>query len=101
MASTSRNFWTEKEVLAMLNIFVEKNINSLFDGRRFKNNEIYKMVYGELCKLGHSNKSIDQIKNKWKALKSAYYACIKSNNKSGEIRRESEYFQLLDEILGM
>ncbi|KAL1502744.1 hypothetical protein ABEB36_007846 [Hypothenemus hampei] len=51
-------------------------------------------------KKGFKAKSPEAIKNKWKALKIAYYKCKKNNNKSGVDRTECEFFNILDEILG-
>lgn len=96
----SRNFWTDEEVQAMLEIFIEKKITELFDGKKCRNTEIFKLIHSEMVKKNILTKNIDQIKNKWKALKTLYYKTIKSNKKSGESRSECQYFYLLDEILG-
>nr|CAI5853182.1 unnamed protein product [Callosobruchus analis] len=78
----------------------EIEINKLFDGKRYKNTEIFNKIHTELLKRGITTKTPDQIKNKWKALKAAYTSCIEQNQLSGETRNECEYFSLLDEILG-
>ena len=98
--STSRNVWKDAEVKCLLEIFQEENVLALFDGKRYKNAEIYKLVEQKMIERGYKSKSADQIKNKWKALKSQYSNCVKNNARSGMDRNECEYFGLLEEILG-
>ncbi|KAL1489059.1 hypothetical protein ABEB36_014004 [Hypothenemus hampei] len=83
-----RNIWRENEVTTMLQIFNEKNITNLFDGKK------------NAKKKGITSKTPETIKNKWKALKTAYYKCKKYNNNSGADRTECEFYNILDEILG-
>lgn len=96
-----RNIWTNREIVCMLEIFREEKILDLFDGKRYKNTEIYKLVEKKMVEKGFLNKSADQIKNKWKALKTQYNNCVKNNSRSGMDRSECEYFTLLEDILGI
>lgn len=100
MACANRNLWTNEEILTLLEIIREKKINNLFDGKRYKNVEIYRLIEEEMEKRGYSTKNGEQIKNKWKSLKTAYNTCKKENTKSGAARKECDYFDILDEILG-
>jgi hypothetical protein len=75
--SHTRNVWRENECLVLVEVFRQNNINKLFGGKKYKNAEIYKLVHSEMAKKGITNKSPEQIKNKWKALKVAYYKCKK------------------------
>jgi hypothetical protein len=93
-----RNIWREHECRCMLDVFREHNINKLFDGKKYRNAEIYKLVHSEMIKKGVTNKSPEQTK--WKSMKVAYYKCKKSNNTSGTERTECDFFDSLDEILG-
>ncbi|PSN29096.1 hypothetical protein C0J52_28393 [Blattella germanica] len=49
---------------------------------------------------GHTTKSAEQIKNKWKSLKSLYATCKKQHAKSGARRRKCDYYDQLNETLG-
>jgi len=78
----SRNVWLDKELKLLLEIFQTQNINRYFD-TKYKNGEIYQLVYEELVKKGVTTKSVLQIKNKWKALKCMYYKVKRKNGTSG------------------
>ncbi|PSN54095.1 hypothetical protein C0J52_03093 [Blattella germanica] len=96
----TRNDWSDIEVTALLDVIRERNVHILFDGKRYKNNEIYRLIEEEMKMRGHTTKSAEQIKNKWKSLKSLYATCKKQHVKSGAGRRECVYYDQLDEILG-
>lgn len=98
--ATTRNIWLEWEVLNLLEIIREEKIHQLFDGKRYKNAEIYKLVESKMKEKGVINKNAEQIKNKWKALKTSYTSCKKSNSVSGAQRNECDYYEILDDILG-
>jgi hypothetical protein len=83
--SHTRNVWRENECLVLVEVFRQNNINKLFDGKKYKNAEIYKLVHSEMAKKGITNKSPEQIKNKWKALKVAYYKCKKKHKWRGSL----------------
>ena len=72
-----RPFWTDAETLDLLEIFMEKNIMKLFDGKRYRNNEIYKMISTELLKRGYVDRDEKQIEYRWKNLKKSYIATKK------------------------
>lgn len=42
--SNKRNFWSNEETNVMLKIMAEKNAIKLFDGKVFRNSEIYKCI---------------------------------------------------------
>lgn len=65
----TRNGWLDKEVKLLLEIFQTQNINQYFDTKKYKNGEIYQLVYEELVKKGVTTKNVLQIKNKWKVEK--------------------------------
>lgn len=98
--TNARNVWRQHECEVMLEVFREHNINKLFDGKKYKNAEIYKLVHAEMVKKGVTNKTPEQIQTKWKSLKVAYYKCKKLNNTSGKERTVCDFFDSLDEILG-
>ena len=92
--------WNDSEVTCLLEICRDKQIIKMFDGKRYKNTEIYKLVFEEMVKKGHTGKTKEQVQAKWKALKHAYVVCKRDNTVSGVDRKECQYFELLDEILG-
>jgi hypothetical protein len=87
-------------VQLLLDIFKEQNIIKLFDGKKYKNQDVYKKIHQEMAKNGVASKTVEQIKNKWKSLKTAYNNAKKNNKCSGSERMICDFFQDLDEILG-
>ncbi|KAL5246427.1 hypothetical protein ACI65C_013835 [Semiaphis heraclei] len=93
------NSWSDKEVKDLLVIFKEKNIMSALDGKRYRNGEILGAVQIEMTALGY-NKTVEQIRAKWKALKHLYKDKEYCNRKSGNDRKDGgEWDEELDELL--
>jgi hypothetical protein len=70
----------------------------MLDGKRHGNAHIFKLVEDELKKRGFT-KSAEQIRVKWKHLKSVYYQVKRQNLVSGASRNESPHWDLLEELL--
>jgi hypothetical protein len=87
-------------VQLLLDIFKEQNIIKLFDGKKYKNQDVYKKIHQEMAKNGVARKTVEQIKNKWKSFKTAYNNAKKNNKCSGSERIICDFFEDLDEILG-
>ncbi len=85
--------------MLLLNILKEENIVARLDGRKSCNNELFKQVFEQMKEAG-INRSIDQIKNRWKGLKAAYYKAKSQNSKSGESPSTFPFCSIMDEIMG-
>lgn len=99
MSDRKRNLWDADETRAMLNIMIEQNYLSLFDGKTYKREELYKKIKEELCKCGYDGKNERQIETRWKNLKRNYWAAKKNYNaKSGE-RELCPFYEELEVLL--
>jgi hypothetical protein len=61
---SGRNFGQPFEVQLHLDIFKEQNIIKLFDGKKYKKQDVYKKIHQEMAKNGVASKTVEQIKNK-------------------------------------
>lgn len=98
--SATRLYWSSDECLILLNIFEEKNILKLIDGKKYRKKEIYKIVENEFKSRGIIDKKELQIENKWKNLKKQYITAKKGNTISGAATNTCEYYEELDRLLG-
>lgn len=69
---SQRNMWSHEETVAMLAIMDEKKCLQYFDGKKYRNSEIYKMIANEMKAKGFSAKNEKQIDFRWKNIKSLY-----------------------------
>lgn len=89
--------WRSYEIVALLHIIKNKNIIQLMDGKVKRNKKIYEEIELELKKDG-IEKSFNQIRTKFKAMKSDYLKTKRHNAISGNSRQECDHFELLEEI---
>ena len=64
-----------------------------------RNNSVYKKISLELAERGFS-RTIQQIKDKLKSLRSRYQKTIRANNKSGRPRKTCHFYEELDDLYG-
>ncbi|KAI7795045.1 hypothetical protein IRJ41_007376 [Triplophysa rosa] len=97
MACWKQN-WSATET-TLLHFVKEQKIVERLDGCKSRNNELFKQVFEKLQEAG-INRSVEQIKNRWKALKSGYYKAKSHNNKIGESPANFLFYNIMDEIMG-
>ncbi|XP_068446144.1 pyrroline-5-carboxylate reductase 3 isoform X1 [Clinocottus analis] len=66
--------WDVKETELFLDILKELDMKKCLDGRKVRNNKLFKVAHRRMTAAGY-HRSVDQLKFRWKLLKSAYYKC--------------------------
>ncbi|XP_056234575.1 pyrroline-5-carboxylate reductase 3 isoform X1 [Seriola aureovittata] len=66
--------WDVKETELFLEILKELDMKKCLDGRKVRNNKLFKVAHRRMTAAGY-HRSVDQLKFRWKLLKSAYYKC--------------------------
>ncbi|KAK2834979.1 hypothetical protein Q5P01_015463 [Channa striata] len=66
--------WDVKETELFLEILKELDMKKCLDGRKVRNNTLFKVAHRRMTAAGY-HRSVDQLKFRWKLLKSAYYKC--------------------------
>ncbi|XP_056131769.1 pyrroline-5-carboxylate reductase 3 isoform X2 [Lampris incognitus] len=66
--------WDVKETELFLEILKELDMKKCLDGRKVRNNKLFKVAHRRMTAAGY-HRSVDQLKIRWKVLKSAYYKC--------------------------
>lgn len=66
--------WDIKETELFLEILKELDIKNCLDGRKVRNNKLFRVAQRRMTAAGY-HRSVDQLKFRWKLLKSAYYKC--------------------------
>lgn len=64
--------WDVRETELLLEILKELDIANCLDGRKVRNNKLFKVAHRRMTAAGY-HRSVDQLKFRWKLLKSAYY----------------------------
>ncbi|XP_026179040.1 pyrroline-5-carboxylate reductase 3 isoform X1 [Mastacembelus armatus] len=64
--------WDVKETELFLEILKELDMKKCLDGRKVRNNKLFKVAHRRMTAAGY-HRSVDQLKFRWKLLKSAYY----------------------------
>ncbi|XP_074524536.1 pyrroline-5-carboxylate reductase 3 isoform X1 [Halichoeres trimaculatus] len=64
--------WDVKETELFLEILKELDMEKCLDGRKVRNTKIFKVAHRRMTAAGY-HRSVDQLKFRWKLLKSAYY----------------------------
>lgn len=64
--------WDVKETELFLEILKELDMEKCLDGRKVRNAKIFKVAHRRMTAAGY-HRSVDQLKFRWKLLKSAYY----------------------------
>lgn len=76
------HFWKEDETALMLAQLKELNILKYMDGRKTRNGDLFKKVAQQLRDAGFA-RSADQVRIRWKHLKSGFYQSRKNKGTSG------------------
>lgn len=71
--------WDMKETELFLEILKELDMKKCLDGRKVRNNKLFKVAHRRMTAAGY-HRSVDQLKFRWKLLKSAYYKCKREPN---------------------
>lgn len=64
--------WDVRETELLLEILKELDIKNCLDGRKVRNNKLFKVAHRRMTAAGY-HRTVDQLKFRWKLLKSAYY----------------------------
>lgn len=64
--------WEVEETVLLLEILKELDIKNCLDGRKVRNTKLFRIAHRRLTAAGY-HRSVDQLKFRWKSLKSAYY----------------------------
>ncbi|XP_068599771.1 pyrroline-5-carboxylate reductase 3 [Brachionichthys hirsutus] len=73
-AGIRKQNWDVKETEFYLEILKELDMKKCLDGRKVRNNKLFKVAHRRMTAAGY-HRSVDQLKFRWKLLKSAYYKC--------------------------
>ncbi|XP_067370750.1 pyrroline-5-carboxylate reductase 3 isoform X1 [Channa argus] len=73
-ANIKKQNWDVKETELFLEILKELDMKKCLDGRKVRNNTLFKVAHRRMTAAGY-HRSVDQLKFRWKLLKSAYYKC--------------------------
>lgn len=90
----STHFWSEEETDFLLQTLKEMNIDRYTDGRKHRNSLIFRKVCARHREAGFA-RSCDQVKHRWKTLKSIYYKAKKQSSSSS-----FRHFDTMEEIFG-
>uniref|UniRef100_UPI0037E7A5C4 pyrroline-5-carboxylate reductase 3 isoform X1 n=2 Tax=Semicossyphus pulcher TaxID=241346 RepID=UPI0037E7A5C4 len=71
--------WDVKETELFLEILKELDMKKCLDGRKVRNTKLFKVAHRRMTAAGYQ-RSVDQLKFRWKLLKSAYYKCKRQPN---------------------
>lgn len=66
--------WDVGETELLLEILKELDIKNCLDGRKVRNTKLFRVAHRRMTAAGY-HRSVDQLKFRWKFLKSAYYKC--------------------------
>lgn len=94
MAAKRPHFWRDEETALMLNLMNELNILKYLDVRK-----MFQKVSDKLTDAGFP-RTVEQVRCRWKALKSLYYKTKKHNNTSGSDPQKCPFYNELDQLLG-
>lgn len=92
------HIWKEDETALMLARLKALNILKYMDGRKTRNGDLFKKVAEQLKEAGFA-RTADQVRIRWKHLKSSYYQSRK-NKKNGRKTVACLFGDALEELLG-
>ncbi|XP_058493650.1 pyrroline-5-carboxylate reductase 3 isoform X1 [Solea solea] len=78
-ACMKKQNWDVKETELFLEILKDLDMKKCLDGRKVRNNTLFKVAHRRMTAAGY-HRSVDQLKFRWKLLKSAYYKCKRAPN---------------------
>lgn len=71
-STNKKQNWDVRETELLLEILKELDIKNCLDGRKVRNNKLFKAAHRRMTAAGY-HRTVDQLKFRWKLLKSAYY----------------------------
>ncbi|RVE73671.1 hypothetical protein OJAV_G00033600 [Oryzias javanicus] len=71
--------WDVRETELFLEILKDLDMKKCLDGRKVRNNKLFKVAHRRMMAAGY-HRSVDQLKFRWKLLKSAYYKCKRESD---------------------
>ncbi|TNM88157.1 pyrroline-5-carboxylate reductase 3 isoform X1 [Takifugu flavidus] len=71
-STNKKQNWDVRETELLLEILKELDIKNCLDGRKVRNNKLFKVAHRRMTAAGY-HRTVDQLKFRWKLLKSAYY----------------------------
>ncbi|XP_068174974.1 pyrroline-5-carboxylate reductase 3 [Antennarius striatus] len=77
--------WDVKETELFLEILKELDMKKCLDGRKVRNHKLFKVAHRRMTAAGY-RRSVDQLKFRWKLLKSAFYKCKRAPGSPAPIK---------------
>lgn len=77
--------WEVEETELFLEILKELDMKKCLDGRKNRNGKLFKVAHRRMTMAGY-HRSVDQLKVRWKVLKSAYYKCKRQPDSNCQIQ---------------
>ncbi|XP_054593358.2 zinc finger protein with KRAB and SCAN domains 2 [Nothobranchius furzeri] len=97
MAGAKQN-WSVSDTNALLDVLKELKIVERLDGRKSRNSELFIQVHERLKEAG-IDRTVEQIKNRWKSLKTAYYKAKNHNSRSGFDPSSFPFYRAIDKFM--
>jgi len=98
MASSSGSTWNKEETLRLIEIWGDDRIQAQLEGAH-RNRNVYMKIAREMSEAGYQ-RTLEQCRDKIKKLKGEYKKLKDKCGKTGEGRRNWDYFEAMDSILG-
>jgi len=98
MASSSGSTWNKEETLRLIDIWGDDRIQAQLEGAH-RNRNVYMKIAREMSEAGYQ-RTLEQCRDKIKKLKGEYKKLKDKCGKTGEGRRNWDYFEAMDSILG-
>lgn len=90
--------WTSNEVTTFLDLMIENNVMSLFDDKKTRTIEIYRMISDKMQDVGNQ-RDPDQLKIKFTKLKGDFMRIRMNNNTSGAARLDDPFYDKMSTLL--
>ncbi|XP_013978679.1 pyrroline-5-carboxylate reductase 3 isoform X3 [Salmo salar] len=97
MAAMKKYFWDSEETEYMLKVLRELDIAKHLDGRKVRNLKLFKVAEKRMKQAGY-HRSIDQIRHRWKVLKTSYYSW-NNNQQTVKLTRFPQYATTMQSIM--
>lgn len=90
--------WNDDEVKMMLQLFADEKIVEKMDSKSIRHTSLYRIIQNKLLERG-INRTEQQIRTKYKNLRTRYFEVKEINNTSGAAPSEFIFFEYMDCIL--
>lgn len=91
-------FWSYEETRAFISLMIDENVTQLMDGKKMRTAQIFNLIKQKMYNLKYS-KTVAQLIAKYRRLKAKYNNCKQQNNKSGNSRKNFEFYDEMSELL--